>query len=63
MLGITYGCRRFIILMEAITEANPEPNENIHEANHSKSDSTCSDTHLPQSDYERVDSKDLDRDV
>jgi hypothetical protein len=56
---MTYGCRRIIILVDPIADANPERNEYTSEANKAESNPTCIDSYPPQSRNERVDSKDL----
>jgi hypothetical protein len=58
----TYRCRRFIILVKAITAANPEPGENRREADYTESNPTCFNTYSPQGGYKCVDGKDLERD-
>ena len=55
-----YRGRRFIVLVEAIAETNPECNENTSKANKAESNPTCFHPYGPQSRYERVNGKYLD---
>jgi hypothetical protein len=61
VVEMTYECRRFIILVDPITDANPERNEYTSEANKAESNATCIDSYPPQSCNEHVDSKYLAR--
>jgi hypothetical protein len=45
--GKTYGCRRFVLLVEAITETNTEYNENTNKTNKAESKPTCFYPHRP----------------
>ena len=54
---ITYRCRRFIILVDRIANANPEHDECARETHKAKSNAACSSPYPPQSCNERVESK------
>jgi hypothetical protein len=56
-LSITYGGRRFIILVNCVVNANPERNKYTSEANKAESNAPCFGPYPPQCCNERVDSK------
>ena len=58
-VGGTYGGRRFIILVNAITDANPECTKKPSDTNQAKGKATCPESYWPQSPNECVDSEDL----
>jgi hypothetical protein len=60
-LGLTYGCRHLKILVEAITEADPERRENTGEAHQTERKPTRFDPYTPHGRYRCVDSHYLGR--
>jgi hypothetical protein len=59
---MTYGGGSYIMLIKAITEANPECKENDDEGNGYTSNPTCMETYSPQGSYKCVETQELERD-
>ena len=58
-IGNTYRCRGFIVLVDAITDADPEHDVKSCDDNNAKSKVTCSNSNFPQSHYECMGGEDL----